>query len=186
MPLLTNDLNISVDEVLEWELSVDQETQIAQLISTSFPGYPSGMAFYNQLPTFRVLAYASYQLVGHLAIHNRVVSIQNVPCRIWGIADVCVSSTHREQGIGGMLLDYIIKKSNQSNIKLLLSISNEHPLYFKRGFTAHDVKAKWMMTNQFKSMGIMHRQLKDCLYIHSVNDTISLNELEIDFLGAMF
>jgi N-acetylglutamate synthase-like GNAT family acetyltransferase len=181
-----NEKNINIIEVLEWELSFDQELQVAQLIATSFPGYPKGMSYYNQLPSFRVLAYASYQLVGHLAVHNRIISILNKPYRIWGIADICVLPQFREQGIGGELLDYIIKKSNQSNISYLLSISNEHPIYTKRGFTAYDVKAKWMMTNQLQSMGIIHRNLKDCLYIHPLNESVGQQDLEIDFLGVIF
>ena len=86
-------MSIYIETVEEYKLSSDVKQQIQVLLRDSFVNYPEGQHFFNQMPTFRFLAWNNKELVGHMAIDYRLMTLGHESIQVFGIVDLCVAAS---------------------------------------------------------------------------------------------
>lgn len=178
-------MSINIEIVEEYKLRSDVKQQIQTLLRDSFVNYPEGKHFFNQIPTFRFLVWNDEVLVGHMAIDYRLMTLDNEPIQVFGIVDLCVATSFQSQKLATVLLAKLNEQASQSGIDFILLIAERFDIYFANGFELAENKAKWLMLRDNASFGVIHRKLKDCLLVKSVNGKKWTNET-VDFLGALF
>lgn len=178
-------MSIYIEIVEEYKLSSDVKQQIQLLLRNSFTDYPEGQHFFNQIPTFRFLAWKNERLVGHMAIDHRLMTLDNEPLRVFGIVDLCVATSFQSNKLATILLEKLDEQAKESGVDFILLIAERFDVYFANGFELVENKAKWLMLRDNHSYGVIHRKLKDCLLVKSVNGKKWTNET-VDFLGTLF
>jgi GNAT superfamily N-acetyltransferase len=85
------------------------DAELRGLLSTCFTGKTNEIfqhqRFFSVMPQHRWLARSSEgQLVAHLALHDKIIGTTVGDLRVGGIAEVCVTPSHRGQGLVRQLL----------------------------------------------------------------------------------
>lgn len=159
--------------------------EIALLLQRSFAGYPAGKHFLHQIPSFRILAMENDEIIGHVAIHHRVISSEGSIFNVFGIADLCVSEGNRKGGVAGNLLERLEVIAEQSGIDFLLLLTNVDEFYLKKGFQKADNPCRWMMVQNNHSLGLVRRRVETGLMYKKMND-VEWPGKEIDLMGHVF
>ena len=73
-----------IEKRIEYDIAPSMHGQITDLKNACFPGYEKPRSYYKQLPHFRFLAFDSDQLIGHLGIDHRVISVGDDIFTIFG------------------------------------------------------------------------------------------------------
>lgn len=177
--------HIQIIRVEEYRIGEELKLQISSLLAGSFPGYPSGRVYYRQLPSFRYLAMAGKQLLGHLAAEHRMINAGGLPASIFGISDLCVDKDHQSLQIGSRLLQTLEKDALGERIDFLLSIGSERSFYERLGFRVADNVCRWMSIGDHISIGLVQGRLPGSLLVKPLGDK-KWGEGVVDFLGYMF
>lgn len=177
--------NFDIEIIEEYKLSKSHQEKIALLLQKSFPSYPKGQYFYNQLPTFRYLVWNDTNLIGHAGIDYRIIRVGDKIFKVFGMVDLCVDEKYQSQKIGSSLLMKIELQAKTYEIDFLLLVAEQLDLYVKHGFNIVENTSKWLMLKKQHSFGILHRQLKNCILYKSVNGK-KWTEGTLDFLGTVF
>jgi GNAT superfamily N-acetyltransferase len=159
--------------------------RISGLLAQSFPGYPSGRIYYRQLPSFRYLASAGGELVGHLAVEHRMINAGGTHACIFGIADLCVEAQYQSRQIGSGLLQAAETDARNEGIDFLVLISDEHGFYERAGFRVADNICRWVSIGDHVSIGLVQGRLPGSLLVKPLGGK-KWGEGVVDFLGYMF
>jgi GNAT superfamily N-acetyltransferase len=159
--------------------------QISALLAQSFPGYPSGRIYYRQLPSFRYLASAGEELVGHLAVEHRMINAGGAPASIFGLADLCVEARKQSMQIGSGLLQALEKDARSEGIDFLVLVSGERGFYERAGFRVENNICRWVSIGDHISVGLVQGRLPGSLLVKPLGDK-KWGEGVVDFLGYMF
>ena len=174
-----------IKRIEEFNLSNRANKAVIALLSECFSAYPSGQSFYKQIPSFRFLAYDDKVLVGHLAVHFRMMNIGGLTANIFGVSDLCVSSDRRSKNIATSLLTELENLGTKNKIDFLILVAQDHGLYTKNGFKVVDNTCRWLLINGHQSLGVMHGQLKRCIMMKAIGDKKWQDGI-LDFLGPVF
>ncbi len=169
----------------EYNLSSKAENDIISLLKDCFSSYPDQRSYYKQIPSFRFLAYDEKVLVGHLAIHFRIMNIGGLTTKIFGISDLCVASSHRSKNIASSLLSELEKLAAKSYIDFLILVAQDHSLYKKNGFKLVDNTSRWLLINSNQSLGVMHGQIERSIMMKQIGAEKWRDGI-LDFLGPVF
>ena len=169
------------------EFTIDNalSDEIQKLLKLCFSEYPQGRTFYKQIPTFRYLAWEGKQLVGHMAIEHRLINASGRKARIFGVADLCVSKSFQHKKIATTLLEKLENLGKKHHIDFILLIAQQHGLYQNNQFQLVQNTCRWVIINEFQTLGVGHRRLDDCLMIKPLGD-MEWKEGLVDFLGYIF
>ncbi|AQT67400.1 putative acetyltransferase involved in intracellular survival [Anaerohalosphaera lusitana] len=87
----------------------DLDTAIRELLSRCFPHrkplFSRSRILGDNTPAFTVVILAGTLPIAHLAAVDRTITAGGEPFRVAGIANVCVDSPFRKQGLAGRMLD---------------------------------------------------------------------------------
>jgi len=169
----------------ELTLSKKEKQQIANLLTASFGGYPSGTSYLKHPPGFRILYMLKEGIAGQLSAYHRNINIDGNLCEVFWVSDLCVGSKFRQKGYATKILEALEKRAKQAGVDYLIAIASNASLYRKNGFKQKDVKATWLMISNHESFGISKQKIDHSLMVKNVHgDRISIKS--IDFLGPLF
>ncbi len=174
-----------LEKIEEYALSDDIILSISALFQTAFEGYPNELIYYNQIPDFRILAWNDDDLVGHVGVDYRKISVGGQVLSVFGIVDLCVDPDIQLNKMGTALLQYVFTLADKSSVDFIVLSSEEDNFYLKNGFFIVHNPCKWLVIHQHDSIGVFRRILKDGLMIKACKD-IEWPEGEVDFMGHMF
>jgi len=178
-------MKTEITEIKEYKLEPDTAAEIACLLQQSFEGYPDGRHFLHQLPSFRLIVRNGSNLEGHVAIHHRIISSDEMIYNIFGIADLCVNTGARKSGIASALLDELEKIATEAQIDFLVLVTNVHKFYTKKGFEKAENVCRWVMVQNNKSLGLVRRRVEDGLMYKKLSD-LPWPKNELDLMGHVF
>ncbi|KOY14935.1 GNAT family N-acetyltransferase [Paenibacillus xylanivorans] len=171
----------------DMDLNEESSTLLQELLIASFPEvYPKDRLFFKQIPHCRILAFdPDNQLIGHVGLDYRMMNLNGKAIRVLGIIDLCVSISHRSQGIGSLLLAEVDKLSKE-HIDFVLLFADHKDLYSKNGFKPVTNTCKWLKIDHetLTSIGVGIQKV-DGLMIREVG-AMPWNEGELDFLGYLY
>ena len=168
----------------EYDIDPDLHGQITNLKNESFPGYEKPRSYYKQLPHFRFLVFEADQLIGHMGIDHRVISVGDDVFTIFGITDLCVAANYRCQGIASRLLTEVFNLGSDKHIDFLFLVATDHRLYIKNGFMPLSSYCTWLRISDHKNYGVTIEWL-DELLIKQIGPK-EWSQKPIDLLGYLF
>ena len=176
---------MQIQKVIEHTVNSDLSSKIADLLQRSFEGFPKGRIFFQQLPSFRIVVAENNTLIGHLAVHHRIISSNGVVFPIFGITDLCVAEMNQNSGIASSMLNYLEELAENSNIDFLMLVSGKNEFYLKRGFQLASNVCCWVMIQNNRSIGLVRRRVENGFMYRSIKDKV-WPDGEIDLLGHVF
>ena len=176
-----------LQHIEEYKIGEELANKIQELLRASFSFYPERI-YYKQVPDFRLLLWeddSESNLLAHLAVEHRVISIDKEPVPIFGITDLCVAETKKSKGLASRLLDESKDIAKKHKIDFLVLFADDHRLYIREGYELIPNMCKWMMINEHQTLGIVRRSLADCLMVKRVGRK-KWKTGEIDMMGTVF
>lgn len=171
----------------DMDLNEEWSTHLQALLLASFPEvYPKDRLFFKQIPHGRILAFTSdNQLIGHVGLDYRMMNLNGKAIRVLGIIDLCVSTSHRSQGIGSFLLTEV-EKLSKGHIDFVLLFADHEDLYSKNGFKTVKNTCKWLKIDHetLTTIGVGIQKVEG-LMVREVG-TMPWSEGELDFLGYLY
>ncbi|MEL7121426.1 MAG: GNAT family N-acetyltransferase [Bacteroidota bacterium] len=177
--------NIKVERIEEFFIDQTLHTEISQLLLESFSTYPEGLSYYKQIPDFRYLGWFNKQLIAHLAVDHRLMSLNGDPIKVFGVADLCVTNDYQQRGIASHLLERLTKLGRECQLDFIVLMAKEHQLYLDNDFKLVENDCQWMMMNEYRSLGIVHRRINFSMMVKKLGDK-SWEKGFVDFLGHIF
>ncbi|MCB0644526.1 MAG: GNAT family N-acetyltransferase [Phaeodactylibacter sp.] len=175
---------MDLERIEEWQIPKATHAAIRQLLGQAFPHYPD-RSYYQQVPSFRLLARQQEQLIGHVAVTFRVINAGGEPFSVFGLGDVCVHPDFQNRKVGSQLLQYLTELGQLHGIDFLVLIAADHALYLANGFVLVENVCRWQVIKQQASFGIRQGRLPDSVLVKALTDKVWPEGL-IDFLGSMF
>lgn len=177
---------IIIENTRDFEIAATDKEDLRRLLEASFPGFFPERIFYKQAHSFRLIAKHVNQIVGHVGIIYRIISINKVPYEIFGIADLCTEYRYRKQGIASRLLNKVDEIAKQHNIQHILLFTDEaHDLYSKLGYVQISAACRCLAIEELTSIKVFEKSVDNILMVHSKNPSIFQGQL-IDLLGEIF
>lgn len=176
---------LDYQRIEEIQIGKKQRKAIYSLLENAFGAYPQDRTYANQLPSFRYLVWDKKNLVGHMAIEYRTISVGEVTAKIFGIADLCVDENYQHKNVASTLLQQLEKLGKKSLIDFILLIAPDHGVYEKNGFQLVDNPCRWLMINNHQTFGVGNRKIKDCLLVKPIGSAKWPSGL-VDLLGHIF
>ncbi|SFS55263.1 GNAT family N-acetyltransferase [Paenibacillus sp. 453mf] len=177
-----------IKKVPEYDINRELEAMIQDLLTNSFPKiYPTNRIYFKQLPHLRFLAFnQENQLVGHVGLDYRVMSLNGEPIKVLGIIDLCVSQNTRSIGIGTTLLLEVDKFSKVRNIDFILLFADNMTLYLNNGYKTVKNKCRWLKIDNESQIikGIGYESVNE-LMIKEVGKREWI-EGDLDLLGYLY
>ena len=173
-----------IEKRIEHDIDPDLHVQITTLKNACFPEYKKLRSYYKQLPHFSFLAFDAAQLIGHMGIDHRVISVGDDVFTIFGIIDLCVEANYRRQGIASRMLTEVFNLGSDKHIDFLFVVANDHRLYLKNGFTSLSSYCTWLRISDHKNYGVTIEWL-DELLIKQIGHK-EWTQKPIDLLGYLF
>ncbi|MEO1437748.1 MAG: GNAT family N-acetyltransferase [Bacteroidota bacterium] len=168
----------------EYRISNQLRANIQELLQKSFMSYPD-RHYYKQLPAFRFYVSDAGQVVAHVAVEHRIISIDHDPIRIFGIVDLCVDDDYSKRGIAGELIQRVEHLGVECGIDFVLLFADDHRIYKNKGYQSADNICKWLMINEHQTLGVAKRSLADCILFKSIG-TKDWVSGELDLMGTVF
>ena len=173
-----------IELFMEHQLGETLKNGIADLLLSSFDGYPKARTFYHQLPTFRYLGFKKKKCIFHVAIDHRVIRVGEQELEVWALIDFCVEPSNQNKGIGKEAMAYLKQEALQANIDFLVLTSDDSQFYERLNFERKDIRARWVMIHQRRLFGIQERTIKNTLYVLPIHEN-KWPEGTVDFMGTM-
>jgi predicted N-acetyltransferase YhbS len=174
-----------IQRIEEYKIPGAVHRQIGALLEASFSGYPKGRTYYKQLPAFRYLVWESEQLVGHMAVDHRLMSVGGLPVKVFGVIDLCVAGSHQRNKLATRLLQELEQLGSQCHIDFIILMAQHHPLYESNGFQSVNNNCKWLLIQDNQSLGVIHRKMKQALMVKPLKEK-DWPEGLVDFMGHIF
>lgn len=175
-----------LEKIEEYNIDTTTQQKIHQLLQDSFGAFPKDRIFLKQVPTFRLLLWDNNVLVAQCAIVFRTVSLDRKPLRIFGIMDLCVDKAYQNQKIGSKILQKIETIAHESNIDFILLFGGTQDFYLQNGFQLVENDCRWVLMKDYKTMGIMTREIPQTLLIKSISKKNWNEEALLDLMGFVF
>ena len=161
------------------------DLEIKELLKNCFPQYPENQSYLNQRPSFRYLKYDDEQLIAHLGVESRIISIEGKVCRVFGIVDLCVHEKFQSKKLASSLLKELEKFSKECNIDFILLFTTSSKFYEKLGFKQVHNKSRWLMIQKNQSLGVARRSVSDSLMVKAIGKKEWMPG-EVDLMGHIF
>ncbi|MEO0338623.1 MAG: GNAT family N-acetyltransferase [Bacteroidota bacterium] len=159
---------------------------ITELLQQAFSDYPSGKTYTKQVPSFRVLTFDKEEkLIGHIAVHYRLMALGNQPIKVFGLSDVCVEASVRNQGLAKRMVNYLVGIAITYDIDYLVLVAWETMVYESLGFQICNNPCRWLIMQNNQSLGLAQRHSPEGLMVKSIGSKKWNNDL-LDFLGPIF
>jgi len=126
------------EHVREPDVSDSLDHELRELLSGCFPQPQNAFfrerRFATEMPRRRYLLRGEAgRLLGHVAVHDKVLSVGALELRVGGIAEVCVHASQRGQGHAKQLLDQAHQSLQEQGVPYAL-LFGEALLYTSSGY----------------------------------------------------
>lgn len=145
---------MKIQHILDKEVTPILDLQFRNLLCTCFVDESALFAkqrFFNEMPTRRYyVSDGAQNMVAHVAVHDKTVTINDITFTIAGIAEVCVLPNYRRLGLVKKLLTKIHEDLKYNSIDFSLLFGEEH-IYNSSGYEKMNnlymlVEDKWKPT----------------------------------------
>ncbi len=129
-----------VQLVDEQDLSPDLEAAIRQSLVTCFPKdadfFSHSRAWHGSAPTFSAVILNGTQVIAHLGVVQREVTIGSTPANVAGIQNVAVLPDHRGRGLCRAMLATAMDEARRRQLDygILFCVAASVPLYTRCGW----------------------------------------------------
>ena len=96
-----------IERIEEFALTAPVLAQVRDLVQVAFPGSPPDRPYFKLRPHFRFLAWNDDTLVGHLGVDHRVIRVGAEALSIFGIIDLCVTTSYQHRSLATQLLQQL-------------------------------------------------------------------------------
>jgi len=175
---------IQYELVGEHEISQKTRADIQLLLTHSFDNYPL-RSYYKQLPHQRILAWSNQNLVGHVGMDYRMMSLSGIPIRVVGGIDLCVRSSYRSNGIGSELLNRVETFANRSNSEFIILFADDDRIYAKYGYQHADNPCRWLRIDEHTTLGVAEEPILNALMYKRIGETNWYSGV-LDLLGYLY
>lgn len=176
---------MEIIKIIEFDIKEATHGQITRLRNICFPETKVERSYYKQLPHFRYLAFENDLLIGHMGVDYRVISVGNCIFKIFGVIDLCVIPTHRNQGIATKILNLLSELAKEKYIDFIFLVADNKKVYLKNGFEVVSNYCSWLRIDEHKNYGVAFEIIEDEFMIKQIGIKTWCNE-PIDLLGYMF
>lgn len=177
---------MNIIRTVEFDIIEETHQQITELRNSCFPTENNKpRSYYKQLPHFRYLAFVEDILVAHLGVDYRVIRVGDSVYSIFGVIDLCVKSSHRQQGIASQLLSSLTELAREKKIDFLFVVVKDNRLYLKNSFYNINNYCSWLRIHEHKNYGVAIEKIENEFMIKQTGDRTWIDE-PIDLLGYMF
>lgn len=172
----------------EIALTVADDASIGRLLDAAFGeigefGF-NGRSYYKQRHHMRVLARHGDQVIGHIALTYRVVTLGKDTFPIIGLAEVATHPDHGGKGIASALLQEAIKAAMTTQAEFIL-LFGRHPIYTRRGFQSVQNELRYVGIDEGHINTVFTRVDED-LKIMPLRDRLWDATAKLDLLGHLF
>ncbi|MBE9193275.1 GNAT family N-acetyltransferase [Gloeocapsopsis crepidinum LEGE 06123] len=174
-----------IETVAEYRIPNRVHKLINRLLVESFSDYPLERSYYKLLPQFRYLVWVGEDLIAHMGIEHRVITIAGIPARIFGLIDLCVASSYQSQKIATSLLQQIEELGTTSGIDFLMLFADDPRLYTKNGYHRVANLCRWMMVDEHQTLGVGEESMSDCMMVKQIGIQ-TWQDGTVDLLGYLF
>ncbi|MCA9006092.1 MAG: GNAT family N-acetyltransferase [Planctomycetaceae bacterium] len=176
---------MQIEEKIEYDINPQLHDEITRLRNDCFPEHSTNRSYFKQLPHFRFLAYEEGLLVGQMGIDHRVISVGESVFSIFGVIDLCVSSSYRNRGIATALLEQLSALAREKGIDFLFLVADDYRLYEKNGFQPVSTSLTWLRIDEHKNYGVGMERIENELMIKQTGKKVWPDE-PVDLLGYLF
>jgi GNAT superfamily N-acetyltransferase len=177
---------MELTRIIEFDISKDRHQQITKLRNSCFPvENAKPRSYYKQLPHFRYLVSVEDLLVAHMGVDHRVIRVGDSTFTIFGVVDLCVESSYRQQGIASKLLSSLTQLAKEKSVDFLFSVVKDERIYLKQGFQAISHYCSWLRIHEHNNYGVAIEKIENELMIKQTGNQPWIDE-PIDLLGYMF
>lgn len=171
---------------IEFDIIEETHQQITELRNTCFPAENNKpRSYYKQLPHFRYLVFVENILVAHMGVDHRVIRAGDSVFSIFGVIDLCVKSSYRQQGIASQLLSLLTELAREKSIDFLFVVVRDNRIYLKNDFHNISHYCSWLRIHEHKNYGVAVEKITDEFMVKQTGDRTWIDE-PIDLLGYMF
>lgn len=135
---------ISIQTVIESEISAELDREIRSLLCECFPAdageFSQHRAWHDSIPAYSVIARDAGDLVGHIGIVEREVRVGNQSLLVAGVQNFCVRASHRGAGLSAELMRLALAEAAARSIPfgLLFCLPELERIYAWMGWTTID------------------------------------------------
>ncbi|MEV5788034.1 GNAT family N-acetyltransferase [Streptomyces sp. NPDC052287] len=180
---LTDSTVMKIETKAEHEIDSITHQKLCELLKSCFPEYPS-RTYYKQLPHLRYLAWEEEVLIAQVGIDHRMIRSGDTPLRVFGIIDLCVTSSTRSRGLASNILTQIESMACSSRVDALLLFADDPRVYLANGYRKVSNRVKWLMINDHETLGITEKPLGEMMVKMLSDDP--WDEGVVDLLGYLF
>jgi predicted N-acetyltransferase YhbS len=126
--------------VNEQDLPPDLEAAIRQTLVACFPKdtdfFSHSRAWHGSAPTFSAVVLDGKEVIAHLGVVQREVTIGGAPANVAGIQNVAVLPDHRGRGLCRAMLTAAMDEAKQRGLDygILFCVADSVPLYARCGW----------------------------------------------------
>ena len=175
-----------LEKIEEYAINTITKQKIQDLLQNAFGQFPKDRIFLKQAPNFRLLAWHDNDLIAQSAIVFRMIALDKMPFRIFGIMDLCVNKAYQNQKIGSKIINEIEKIAKKSHIDFILLFGGTKDFYLQNGFQLVQNDCRWVLIKNYRTMGIMTRQIPETLLIKPTSNKQWNNDALLDLMGFVF
>lgn len=180
------DVGLMIEVLPETHLTAAKDQAISVLLDTCFPDTFEGRSYFKQMPHGRILAWKDTALAGHMGYDLRIMRFGEQLKRVFGIIDLCVETTQRQQGIGAALLQTAIRHAEEARADAMLLVTQQPAYYTRFGFeTIRTVDVTWLGIEDRCSVALLTELLAGEIMIKT-GKNIPLPIEKIDMLGYLY
>lgn len=151
-----------IETKLEHEIDPQLHGKIRWLLEECFPGYPA-RSYFKQLPQFRYLAWGNGELLAHVSVEHRMIRNGSTPLRVFGVIDLCVTTSLRSQGFAGRLLSEVESDARSSGVDAIILFADDPRVYLANGYRLVQNHGRWLMINDHETLGVAEKPLGEMM-----------------------
>ena len=173
-----------IERIPEWSLGNQDDREIAELLTRSFPTDFGGRSYYRTRQHLRFVHRHEGRIIGHMALQFRAMRLGATLITVAALADVATDHIHRGQGIAGQMLAAVLAVAKASPADFLLLFGNAG-LYHGSGCrTVHNLMI-WVEMNGAVT-GAIHQEPAQEMMVLPLQDMPWNDQADLDLLGSLF
>jgi citrate lyase synthetase len=177
---------MEITRIIEFDITENIHQQITKLRNSCFPvENAKPRSYYKQLPHFRYLVSVEDMLIAHMGVDHRVIRVGDYVFTIFGVVDLCVESSYRQQGIASKLLSLLTQLAREKSVDFLFTVVKDERIYLKHSFQTISHYCSWLRIHEHNNYGVAIEKIEKELMIKQTGNQPWVNE-PIDLLGYMF
>lgn len=173
-----------IEHIPEWQLTAEDEAQIASLLARSFTTDFGGRSYFQTRQHLRLVHRREGRIVGHMALQFRAMRLGERLVHVAGLADVATDPGFRGLGIASGLLKVAISEARASRSEFFLLFGTA-PLYAAAGCRKVGNTMTWIDLTGART-GEIHREPADSLMVLPLGGATWDETAPLDLLGNLF